>query len=124
MATTETGGLFTTTPLPPRNSSASQPNADPMGPGAVPLEHDGTGDGVPVCVDERPPVPVPVAVGTTMAGLLDNRIVNSVETGLGGGGVNPPSPILIVDDSDSEAGPAMKKRRIDLAGLAAVSVNG
>ncbi|KAG6335049.1 hypothetical protein ID866_4051 [Astraeus odoratus] len=126
----ERSSPFTTAPLPSRNGqTAPQPQTStPQAISASSPSHsslaiqpdfriDGTNravpdsaevkESVPVYVDSKPPVPVPIQ-STANAGPHATS---------GSSSQRPPSPIIVVDDEDDEVGRAVKKRRIDAPGI-------
>ncbi|KAG2152872.1 hypothetical protein DEU56DRAFT_727576 [Suillus clintonianus] len=90
------GGPFTTAPLPSRTPQPATVPDFSSAQTQAPAAHPPTAESVPLSIAEKPPVPVPITSP-----------------------IPPPrseSPIIVVDDIDSaDEGPAMKKRRIDMA---------
>jgi forkhead box protein K len=90
------GGPFTTTPLPPRTIQPVTVPGFGSAQTQAPAAHPPSAESVPASIAEKPPVPVPI---TESAPLPRSQ-----------------SPIIVVDDLDSsDEGPAMKKRRLDVA---------
>jgi len=91
-------GPFTSMPLPPRNVQP-QSNHDEVD--GQRLRHTPANGTVPVFVDVKPPVPVPV-------GMKDGQDAER--------GENSASPIIVIDDSDEDEGRVTKKRKVGESG--------
>lgn len=123
----ERSSPFTTTPLPPRGGQgtprpqphtqqpqstsssspskgllATQPGFQIAGSKRPASDSSVIKEIVPVSVDSRPPVPIPI----------HSADIGSTAT-LGKGPERPTSPMIIVDDDDFEDGRVTKKRRVD-----------
>ena len=117
----ERSSLFTTVPLPSRGGqnipqpTPQKPEMPTLGSQALATGPDFRNDGfkysppdsaeikesIPVSVDSKPPVPIPIYITKNV-------------TPAGSDPEGPASPIIIVDDEDEDNGRVTKKRRIDV----------